>query len=122
MQRLSIICGVIAATSAMAASAGAPGGPLGTLPIGEYVCSLPGDAGGKAWHIVPEKGFTIGNASTYHTDQGSGTYLLAGDQVRFTRGPMKGMRFERTSHGTLRWLDEDGNRGRVRCIRNGAAR
>jgi hypothetical protein len=118
----TIITGAIAVTLATAALADAPGGPLGTLPIGEYVCSLPGDAGGKAWEVVPEKGFTIGNASTYHTETGSGTYLLAGDQVRFTRGPMKGMRFERTGHATLRWLDENGERGRVRCIRNGATR
>lgn len=119
MQR-ALIAGGIAAMLASSALAGAPGGPLGTLPIGAYVCSLPGDAAGAAWEVVPEKGFTIDNASTYRTEAGTGTYLLAGEQVRFTRGPMKGMRFERTGKATLRWIDENGERGRVRCIRNGS--
>jgi hypothetical protein len=99
-----------------------PGGQLGTLPLGNYVCSLPGDATGAAWQVVPEKGFTIGNASTYHTDAGSGTYLLTGDTVKFTRGPMKGMRFARETRGSLRWLDAEGKPGRVRCVRAGASR
>ncbi len=114
--------GGIFAIGASAALAGAPGGPLGTLPIGAYVCSLPGDAAGAAWVVVPEKGFIIDNASTYRTEQGAGTYLLAGDTVRFTRGPMKGMRFTRTGHATLRWVDDNGELGRVRCVRNGATR
>jgi len=121
MQRL-MIPAAITAMLGSGALAGAPGGPLGTLPIGDYVCSLPGDASGNAWEVVPEKGFTIGNASTYHTETGSGTYLLAGDQIRFTRGPMKGMRFVRTGRATLRWLDDKGEPGRVRCIRSGATR
>lgn len=121
MIRLTLI-GALAAALASPAFADAPGGPLGTLPIGEYVCSLPGDATGPAWRVVPEKGFTIDNASTYRTEAGAGTYLLAGNQVRFTRGPMKGMRFERTGNATLRWLDDNGEPGRVRCIRSGASR
>lgn len=121
MKRL-FLTAAAALTAGSAVSAGAPGGPLATLPIGDYVCSLPGDAAGAAWQVVPEKGFTIDNASTYRTEAGAGTYLLAGSQVRFTRGPMKGMRFERTGQATLRWLDEKGERGRVRCVRNGATR
>ncbi len=97
-------------------------GKLGTLPHGNYVCSEPGDAGGAAWVVLPGKEFTIGNGSTYHTGDGSGTYLLTGKNVAFTRGPMKGMRFRRAGTATLRWIDEKGKPGRVRCIREVGSR
>ncbi|MFN4114596.1 MAG: elongation factor P [Sphingomonadaceae bacterium] len=93
------------------------GGKLETLPQGRYTCALPGDALGKAFVVLPDKAFVIDNGSTYRTETGSGTYLLTGTAVQFTRGPMKGMRFERVSGGTLRWLDEDGQPSRVRCVR-----
>lgn len=108
----------LAALIGTSAAIAAPGGKLETLPLGYYTCSLPGDAAGAAWVVVPEKGFTIDNGSTYHTDEGNGTYLLTGDRVQFTRGPMKGMKFTRTSNATLRWIDEGGNPGRVRCVRS----
>ena len=100
----------------------APGGKLGTLPLGEYRCALPGDAEGLAWVPLENQHFTIGNASTYHTPKGSGTYLLTGKRVTFTRGPMKGMEFDRTGSGTLRWIDEKGEQSRVRCVRAGTTR
>lgn len=100
----------------------APGGKLGTLPIGHYLCALPGDADGLAWVPLEDKNFNIGNASTYHTADGSGTYLLTDKRVTFTRGPMKGMKFDRVSSGTLRWIDENGNQSNVRCVRAGATR
>lgn len=100
----------------------APGGKLGTLPLGEYHCALPGDAAGQAWVPLEEKHFNIGNASTYHTPEGSGTYLLTGKRATFTRGPMIGMKFERTGSGTLRWLDENDDLTKVRCVRAGATR
>lgn len=109
-------------TLACSSAAHAAMGPLGTLPHGNYVCSLPGDAGGNAWEILPDKGFTIENASTYRTHEGAGVYLLTADRVVFTRGPLKGMQFERTGTATLRWIDEDGRPGRVRCTRGGNAR
>lgn len=102
---------------AFSTGASAAMGPLGTLPHGEYVCSLPGDAGGKAWEVLPGKGFTIENASTYRTGAGAGVYLLTGNRVIFTRGPMKGMEFDRIGNSTLRWIDETGKPGRVRCTR-----
>lgn len=92
-------------------------GKLGTLPHGIYQCSLPGDAEGAAFVDLPGKQFIIDNASSYHTSDGSGTYLFTGNRVVFTRGPMNGMRFERTSSQTLRWLDEQGELSRVRCTR-----
>ena len=109
----------IAAALAAAGASAAPGGKLGTLPQGRYVCSTPGDATGPAWRVIPGGGFTIETASTYHTETGSGTYLLTGKDVVFTRGPMKGQRFVQTGGVTLRWVDENGVPGRVRCVRSG---
>ncbi len=96
-------------------------GRLSTLPHGYYECSLPGDAGGAAWTELPEKNFTISNASTYSNTEGSGTYLLTGKRVTFTRGPLKGMRFERTGKSKLQWVDKEGKLGRIRCIRRGGS-
>lgn len=99
-------------------AAATPGGKLDTLQRGRYVCALPGDALAEAVVVLQDKGFVIDNGSTYHTESGTGTYLLLGDEVRFTRGPMNGMRFQRTSPASLRWIDENGQPGRVRCVRN----
>lgn len=100
----------------------APGGSLDTLPRGTYVCSYPGDAGGPAWTVVPDREFSIGNGSSYRTKDGAGTYLYAGKTVRFTRGPMKGLMFERTADVTLREVGARGERGRLRCIRRSGSR
>jgi len=100
----------------------ASGGKLGTLPIGEYRCALPGDAAGHAWVALEDRNFNIGNSSTYHTAKGSGVYLLTGQRMTFTRGPMKGMKFDRTSSGTLRWIDENGDQSRIRCVHARATR
>ncbi len=114
--RLTLMMAVagVAALPALAT----PGGKIATLPAGNYTCAEPGDALGKAYVVLPDKDFRIDNGSTYSTKAGSGTYLLTGDLVRFTRGPMKGMAFERVASGTLRWLDENGQPGRVRCVRS----
>ena len=98
--------------------AATPGGKLETLPQGRYTCALPGDAAGEAFVVLPDKAFVIDNGSTYRTESGTGTYLLTGDVVQFTRGPMKGMRFQRTANASLRWIDENGQPGKVRCVRN----
>ena len=121
MKRPIAIALVAAAVLAVPASA-APGGRLGTLPHGIYTCSTPGDASGKAWQVIPDGGFTINTASTYRTSAGNGTYLLTGDRIVFTRGPLEGQRFVRTGTGTLRWIDEKGVPGRVRCVRGRAVR
>lgn len=92
-------------------------GRLGTLPLGTYICSLPGDADGQAWVVLPGEGFTIENGSAYRTDNGSGTYLLAGDIVTFTRGPLKNMRYTRSGNASLQRIEADGKPGRVRCVR-----
>lgn len=94
-------------------------GRLNTLPHGQYICSLPGDAGGAAWTEISDKSFAIENASTYRTQSGAGIYLLTGKRVTFTRGPMKGWRFERTGTAKLQQIDQNGALGRMRCIRRG---
>ena len=93
--------------------------PLGILPVGRYECSLPGDAGGPAWHAVPEMKFSIRSASRYAGVDGDGTYLLRGDELVFSRGPMKDHRFKRTGNFVLRQIEADGSIGRLRCIRSG---
>lgn len=123
--RSSFTLPVVAAMAmfpATSAQADEMSGRLGTLPHGAYVCSLPGDAAGPAWVELPGNSFSIENASVYRTADGSGTYLLAGKRVRFTRGPMKGMKFERNGNASLRRIDENGAPGRMRCVRSGASR
>jgi hypothetical protein len=119
---MRLLTATIACIALPAPAMAAPGGRLGTLPLGEYYCALPGDAAGQAWIPLEDKHFTIDNASTYLTSQGSGTYLLTGKRIIFTRGPMNGMRFERTGSSTLRWIDENGDLANVRCVRTNAAR
>ncbi|RDC59729.1 hypothetical protein HME9302_00923 [Alteripontixanthobacter maritimus] len=99
-----------------------PGGRLGLLKTGQYRCALPGDAAGPAIREMPEMNFTIDNASTYHDVSGSGTYLLIGNVVTFTRGPMKGVRFARYTANTLRKLDDNGEKTRLLCKRAGPAK
>jgi hypothetical protein len=53
------LAAIIAATAAQAA----PGGQIGRLLLGEFVCELPGDATGPAGIRVPEQGFSVINAT-----------------------------------------------------------
>ncbi|MBB3033047.1 hypothetical protein [Alteriqipengyuania lutimaris] len=94
-------------------------GRLDTLPLGMYECTLPGDAGGPAWHRIPEKDFTILNASSYEARGSRGIYLLRGDEVTFTRGPLEGMMLERAGRRILRERQDDGTLGRMRCVLSG---
>ncbi|MBY8335938.1 hypothetical protein KYN89_02655 [Alteriqipengyuania sp. NZ-12B] len=94
----------------------AQAGPIDTLPLGKYECTLPGDAGGAAWHRIPGRDFTILNASSYEAGGERGVYLLRGAQVTFTRGPLKGMMLERSSQRILRERDEKGELGPMRCV------
>jgi hypothetical protein len=59
------------------------------------------------------------NASSYDSERGDGTYLLTGDQVVFTRGPMHGARFERSGPRTLKRTDLIGPQAKMRCVRSG---
>ena len=65
-------------------------GPIGTLPLGRYLCELPGDAAGPASRPIDKAWFDVTNGSSYRAATGKGTYLLRGGEVVFTRGPMRG--------------------------------
>jgi hypothetical protein len=95
------------------------GAPLGTMPVGQYQCSLPGDAAGAAWVPIQGKKFSIKNASRYLHADGEGTYLLSGKELVFTRGPMKDEKYQRTGTSILRMKYADGSLSRVRCVRIG---
>ena len=110
---------LIAATAITAPASAAPGGSLGTLAHGNYVCSLPGDASGAARRFVEAEDFVIATSSTYSTEAGWGTYLLTGSRVIFSRGPMKGTNYIRESNNTLRKLNSDGEETDLRCTRRG---
>ena len=105
----------------LAAPALAEEGKLGTLPLGRYLCELPGHAAGPASVPVDGAWFDVLNASSYAAEGGSGTYLLTGQQVVFTRGPMKGARFERVSDRRLDRADLEGELAKMRCVRTGRA-
>jgi hypothetical protein len=100
--------------------AGAPtSGMIGILQHGEWQCALPGDAGGEAFIEVPEEAFRIGTASSYINPQGSGIYLLRGNEVLFTRGPKKDQRFRLLGENTLQKLNPDGSLSKLICTRIG---
>ena len=82
-------------------------GTLGTLLQGTYQCALPGDAAGAAFEEVKDEEFRIGAASKYRSAAGTGSYILRGKELTFTRGPKKGERFKRISTNQLRKLDGD---------------
>ena len=96
-----------------------PEGRLDTLRQGEYRCALPGVAGGQPWVRVPDMDFVIENGSSYAAANGRGTYLATRERVTFTRGPLKGERFQRRGTRILVRLAPDGTAGRLRCVRAG---
>ena len=110
---------ILVALAALAATPALAQGRLGLLPQGEYICALPGSADGSAWNEVVGRNFAITGASSYSAGNGSGTYLMEGKRITFTRGPMKGMRMMRVSSGLLQELGRDGKLGRMRCHRTG---
>lgn len=99
-----------------------PDGPLGTLPIGNYQCGLPGDATGAAFSLLPEEGFVIVSGSRYRAQDDEGLYLLRGKQLVFTSGPRKGERFLREGENSLRKLAADGALSSVICLRRSDCR
>lgn len=113
MTRSLILPALLTGTAALAA----PGGPIGTMPLGSYVCELPGDAMGAAGVRVPEQDFTILNASSYEAGGTPGTYLLTGDVLTMTAGPKQGQRFRKVSNNFVRLIEPDGSTGDLRCVR-----
>ncbi len=96
-------------------------GRIDTLPLGHYECTLPGSASGPAWHRVPGSDFAILNASSYEAQGERGIYLLRGNLVTFTAGPLRGQTMERTGQRILRARNADGSLAPMRCVRAGPA-
>ena len=94
-----------------------PGGPIGQLNPGNYLCELPGDAGGAVGLHVPGEDFEIVNANTYRTAAGRGTYLLTGNVLMFTSGPKYEQTFHRITNSFLRKTDASGGDTTLRCVR-----
>jgi hypothetical protein len=113
MNRLSVLCAALLAGPALAA----PGGPIATMQRGYYACELPGDASGAAGQRVPDSDFEITNASSYLSSGSAGVYLLTGDILAMTSGPMQGQRYRRISNNFLRLLAPDGSESLLRCVR-----
>lgn len=93
-------------------------GAIGTLERGTFACELPGNAAGQAGIAQPSRNFTIDNAARYSSPQGGGTYLRRGNTLTFTSGPRQGETYQIASERFLR-LIEDGQPGRLRCVRQG---
>ena len=93
---------------------------LSVLPQGRYGCWTAGIASGPAVVDEPSKSFTIVRGSSYQSEAGGGTYLLASDILTFTRGPFKDMRLRRTREGFWQQIARDGELGRLKCSRRGA--
>jgi hypothetical protein len=107
--------GAMAATLLAAPAHAVPGGELGTMPVGVYLCELPGDAGGP-WRVrQPDEDFEILGSSTYRAGGARGSYLLTSGQLVMTSGPFDGKRYDRQSRGFVR-LMEDGKPGKLRCV------
>jgi hypothetical protein len=104
---------LLAAVPALAA----PGGSIGTMQRGHYVCELPGDATGPAGQRMPDSDFTITNASSYQSAGLAGTYLLTDNILIMTSGPMQGQRYRKKSGNFLRLIAPDGSDSALRCVR-----
>jgi hypothetical protein len=123
MKRTLTVCAALCAAIALNACAGdkvppppVPGGEIGTLTRGKYVCELPGDATGPVGKELPEYDFEVVNSSSYRAGGISGSYLYTGDRVIMTGGKLKGLKFLRVSSGFLRQLGDDGTKMVMRCV------
>jgi len=93
-----------------------PGGQLETLPLGRFVCELPGDVETETGILQPADSFTVINASSYRTPAGEGAYLRLGDVVTMTSGPLRDARYHRISDKFIRKMAAEGTDTKVRCI------
>lgn len=94
-----------------------PGGEIGWLKPAAYQCEMPGDATGPTGLRVPDEDFSVINANTYQTPAGRGTYLLTGDVLQLTSGPLAGKRYHRLTGNYLRLMGADGSDTPLRCVR-----
>jgi len=108
---LSVSATALAALPALAMAQGA----IDTVARGSYTCELPGSAAGRAGVPQPDESFIVHSASTYEHDGERGTYLVRGDRMTMTSGPLRGASYERMRGGFLRKI-ENGVPGRLRCV------
>lgn len=92
---------------------------LDVLPQGRYGCWTAGSASGPA--VNPQSEFIVVRGSSYLSEAGNGTYLLASDILLFTRGPLKDSRFQLSKDGFWQQLGKDGSLSALKCSRTGAA-
>lgn len=96
---------------------GAAPGPLSTLTLGRYVCERPAAPGSQVAVTDPAVSFAVTTASRYVAGDGTrGTYLLTGDTIEMTSGPLAGTRLVRLRGNFLRLLGADGFPGPTRCV------
>lgn len=93
-----------------------PGGEIGTLLTGSYKCEKPGDIGGMTRIPLPEEDFRVITGSNYVVGGKRGSYLLTGDRVVMTGGPLKGQKYRKTSTRNLKIQNADGTDSERRCI------
>lgn len=110
--RISIMLAALAAPAFAV-----PGGQIGFLRPGAFQCEMPGDATGAAGLRVPEADFDVISANSYRTAKGRGTYLLTGDLLQLTSGPLNGTKYHRISNNFLRAIGPDGQDSDLRCVR-----
>lgn len=121
-RRTTLFFAAAALTGAAAAVSAAPpppvpGGEIGTLEIGRYVCELPGNAIGEAGRRVAAADFAVLGGSSYRAEGGNGTYLKVGDRAILTSGPRKGEIYHQISRNFLRRVGPDGADSDIRCVR-----
>ena len=92
------------------------------LPQGRYGCWTAGVATGPTVIDDPERAFTVVRGSSYQSAGRRGTYLLASNILTFTRGPFKDFRLRWNKDGFWQQIARDGEFGRLKCSRIGAAR
>jgi hypothetical protein len=115
LSRLSLAAAFALALAGAAHAAA--GGPIGTLMLGRYDCERPGNAGGALAEVDPKTSFTVVTASRYVAGETmAGTYLLRGDTVTMTSGPLAGTRLLRRNGKFLRRIEADGTPGALRCV------
>ena len=114
---LSALIGVALALSVQ--SPATAKGRLLTLPMGTYHCALPGDATGERLVRRSDADFRILNGSSYRhvASAKMGTYLRTGDDVVFTRGPLKNVKLAVVGENLLRRVTKNGALGRMTCSR-----
>ena len=113
---LALIAPALIAVLPSSPAGAVPGGELGTVELGRYVCELAGDASGPVGRHVPEADFSIVTTSSYRFNGRTGSYLRTGDRVVFTSGPRNGERYHWLRTGFLRRSLADGSDGPLRCV------